>query len=122
MSQFAQECERLGKARVEATAQCQTEEDWNSKWPEAKHSYPFEWGTCWKAVAEFAVSNFEAEVGFYLDVLGFAMNAFWDDHLMLITPDGEYAFTIVRAQDGKHVDPAALNLQFMLGNIEPNED
>lgn len=118
MSDFIAMCERLGKKRIEIAGQCQSSEDWEAKWPKTKHPYPFEWGTCWQAVAEFTVKNLEAEVGFFLDMLGFQAKATWQDHVMIMTPDGDYTFTLVRSKDGKHADPETLNLQFMLGNIE----
>jgi hypothetical protein len=107
-------CRTLGKRRLATLARMKTREDWAKRWPKARHAYPFSWGECWKAVAEFGVKDYAAELGFHLDILGLELNASWDDHAMLKTPDGEYAFTIYRA---KRTAPE-LNLQFMLGNIE----
>ncbi len=106
-------CRTLGKRRLAAMARMKTREDWAKRWPKARHPYPFSWGDCWKAVVEFGVKDYPAELGFHLDVLGLTLNASWDDHAMLTTPDGAYAFTIYRA---KRTAPD-LNLQFMLGNI-----
>ncbi len=106
-------CTTLGRRRLKALKQITSREDWEKLWPAPGHPYPFTWGDCWKAVTEFGVSNFPAELGFYLDILGMKVNAMWDGHAMIMTPDGEFAFTIHAAKR----TAAELNLQFMLGNI-----
>ena len=106
-------CERFGKRRLAVHAHIASREDWKRKWPKPAHAYPFKWGDCWQAVIEFGVKDFAAELGFYLDILGMKMNAIWDDHAMIMTPDGEYAFTIFKAK----ITTRGMNLQFMIGNI-----
>jgi hypothetical protein len=106
-------CKKYGQRRLDALKRIKSREDWEKLWPRARYDYPFTWGDCWKAVAEFGVKEFSAELGFYLDILGMKVNAVWDDHAMIKTPEGDYTFTIYRA---KRTSPE-LNLQFMLGNI-----
>lgn len=106
-------CRKYGQRRLDALKRITSREDWEKLWPRARYDYPFTWGDCWKAVVEFGVKDFTAEVGFYLDILGMKVNAVWDDHAMIKTPEGDYTFTIYRA---KRTSPD-LNLQFMLGNI-----
>ncbi len=106
-------CKAHGKRRLAALKRIKSREDWQKLWPKARHDYPFTWGECWQAVAEFGVKDFAAELGFYLDILGMKVNAVWDNHAMIMSPDGEYAFTIYQAKRTS----AELNLQFMLGNI-----
>jgi catechol 2,3-dioxygenase-like lactoylglutathione lyase family enzyme len=113
MSAFAKTCRAFGKRRLDALTRIKSREDWQRLWPKQRHAYPFTWGDCWKAVAEFGVKDFAAELGFYLDVLGMTVNATWPDHAMIMTPDGAYTFTIYRAKRTS----SELNLQFMIGNI-----
>jgi hypothetical protein len=110
---FIATCQRFGARRLRALASIKSREDWATKWPAAKHAYPFTWGECWKAVVEYGVKDYAAELGFYLDVLGMSVNATWDDHAMITSPDGEYAFTIYKAK----ATAREMNLQFMIGNI-----
>lgn len=106
-------CTAFGRRRLKALKSIKSREDWEKLWPAPRHPYPFAWGDCWKAVPEFGVSNFPAELGFYLDILGMKVNAVWDGHAMIMTPDADFAFTIHAAKR----TAAELNLQFMLGNI-----
>jgi hypothetical protein len=106
-------CTAYGRRRLKALKQIKSREDWEKLWPAPGHAYPFTWGDCWKAVTEFGVSNFPAELGFYLDILGMKVNAMWDGHAMIMTPDADFAFTIHAAKR----TATELNLQFMLGNI-----
>lgn len=110
---FPAQCRNLGQRRLDALARIRSREDWQRLWPKPRFAYPFVWGDCWKAVAEFGVKDFPAELGFYLDILGLSVNAVWDGHAMVMTPDGAYAFTIRQARRTS----GGLNLQFMIGNI-----
>lgn len=110
---FASTCRQLGQRRLDALERIKSREDWLKLWPKPRHDYPFTWGDCWKAVAEFGVKDYAAELGFYLDILGMRVNATWPDHAMIMTPDGDYTFTIHRAKR----TATELNLQFMIGNI-----
>jgi len=106
-------CRTYGQRRLDALKRITSREDWEKLWPRARFPYAFTWGDCWKAVAEFGVKDFTAELGFYLDILGMKVNAVWDNHAMIKTPEDDYTFTIYSA---KRTSPE-LNLQFMLGNI-----
>ena len=118
MTEFLDSCAALGRERLALAEALQTPEDWKEKWKDAKHDYPFTWGDCWKAHVVFAVPHFEAELGFYLDVMGFGLNAMWDDHAMLISPDKEFSFVICKGNPEKHAKPESVHLEFMIGNIE----
>jgi catechol 2,3-dioxygenase-like lactoylglutathione lyase family enzyme len=113
MPTFAKTCRDLGQRRLDAIARITSREDWQRLWPKPRHAYPFTWGDCWKGVVEFGVKDFAAELGFYLDILGMSVNATWPDHAMIMSPDGDYTFTIYRAKRTS----SDLNLQFMIGNI-----
>ena len=111
-------CKKLGTKRIKIISEIKSPQEYAKKWPKPKNKFNFKWGDCWKAVIEYGVSDYEAEVGFYIDYLGFSLNAIWDDHAMLMTPDGEYAFTIYRDKTVKGKIDKLLNVQFMLGNIK----
>lgn len=118
MNEFFDICAALGRERLALAESIQSPEEWKDKWQGPKHEYPFTWGDCWKAHVVFTVPHFEAELGFYLDVLGFGLNAMWDDHAMLISPDKEFSFVIKNGTPDEHATPATVHLEFMVGNIE----
>jgi Glyoxalase/Bleomycin resistance protein/Dioxygenase superfamily len=118
MTEFFDSCAALGRDRLALAESIQSPEEWKDKWKDAKHEYPFTWGECWKAHVVFAVPHFEAELGFYLDILGFGMNAMWDNHAMLVSPDKGFSFVIKKGSADMHARPATVHLEFMLGNIE----
>ncbi len=111
---FKKLCTGYGMRRLDVLKRITSRDDWMKLWPKARHSYPFVWGDCWKAVAEFGVKDYAAELGFYLDILGMKVNATWPDHAMIMSPEGDYTFTIYRAKR----TATELNLQFMIGNIQ----
>lgn len=118
MTEFFKSCEALGRERLALSERLDTPEQWKEQWKGPLHDYPFTWGDCWKAHVVFAVPHFEAELGFYLDVLGFGLNAMWDDHAMLISPDKAFSFVIQRGSPEDHARPQNVHLEFMVGNIE----
>ena len=105
----------LGKSRLETLAKIRSAEDFEKMWQEPENAAPVKWGDCWKACVEYAVPELEAEVGFYIEVLGFGINAAWDNRVMLISPDGEYTFTIYSEADS--TPSQSLQMEFMVSNI-----
>ena len=51
MPSFALTCRTLGNRRLEALTRIKSRDDWQKLWPKPRHTYPFAWGECWKAVA-----------------------------------------------------------------------
>jgi hypothetical protein len=102
-----------GKARIDITKRAKDEKDWQENWREQLYFYPFEFAEGWKTCFEYKVDDFAAEVGFYMDFLGFPSSAFSPSYAQFTSPDGDF-FIGVSAVDegGESTPPDALRLQF----------
>jgi catechol 2,3-dioxygenase-like lactoylglutathione lyase family enzyme len=84
-----------GKARIDIAQRAATRDDWDRLW-----------------------KNFPAEVGFFIDILGFPVNAFDPDYAMFTSPSGEFFFSVVPVLESEKVTPPdAFRLQFMVDHI-----
>lgn len=107
-----------GKARVDIAQRATTRDDWDRMWKKSTFPFPFSWGQSWKQCIEYKVADFAAEVGFFIDILGFPVNAFDPDYAMFTSPNGEFFFSVVPAQaDEESTPPDAIRLQFMVAKI-----
>jgi catechol 2,3-dioxygenase-like lactoylglutathione lyase family enzyme len=108
-----------GKARIDIAQRATNREDWDRLWKRSTHAFPFSWGKSWKHCVEYKVADYPAEVGFFIDILGFPVNAFDPDYAMFTSPNGEFFFSVVPAHEGEEsTPPEAIRLQFMIENIE----
>jgi hypothetical protein len=105
----------LGKSRLDITSKIRSQEDFETLWKKPSHAAEPKWDECWKACVEYAVPELHAEVGFYIEVLGFGINAAWDNRVMLISPDSAYTFTLY--SEPTAIPSKSLNMQFMVKNI-----
>ena len=107
-----------GKARIDIAQRAATRDDWDRLWKKSTFPFPFSWGQSWKQCIEYRVADFAAEVGFFIDILGFPVNAFDPDYAMFTSPNGEFFFSVVPAQgDEESTPPDAIRLQFMVAKI-----
>jgi catechol 2,3-dioxygenase-like lactoylglutathione lyase family enzyme len=107
-----------GKARIDIAKRANTREDWDHLWKKPTHSFPFSWGSSWKQCIEYKVADFPAEVGFFIDVLGFPVNAFDPDYAMFTSPSSDFYFSVVPARENESPTPrGAIRLQFMVQDI-----
>jgi catechol 2,3-dioxygenase-like lactoylglutathione lyase family enzyme len=107
-----------GKARIDIARRAVTRADWDQLWKKPTHPFPFSWGSSWKQCIEYKVADFPAEVGFFIDILGFPVNAFDPDYAMFTSPGGDFFFSVVPAREGEHpTQDGAIRLQFMVENI-----
>lgn len=112
------DCRKLGEARLEVAKVAKTQADWKRLWKKPSNAWAIKWGTCWKACIEYVVADFAAEVGFFVDVLGFPTNAFSADYVMFTSPDKDFFFAIVRSKEGAVPTPKeSIRIQFMVENI-----
>jgi catechol 2,3-dioxygenase-like lactoylglutathione lyase family enzyme len=108
-----------GKARIDIAQRAVNREDWDRMWKRTTNPFPFSWAKTWKHCVEYKVKDFAAEVGFFIDFLGFPVNAFDPDYAMFTSPNGEFFFSIVPAQESEQsTPPDAIRLQFMIENIK----
>jgi hypothetical protein len=107
-----------GKARIDIAQRAASRDDWDRLWKKSTFPFPFSWGQSWKQCIEYKVTDFPAEVGFFIDILGFPVNAFDPDYAMFTSPNGEFFFSVVPAQaDEESTPPDAIRLQFMVVKI-----
>ncbi len=107
-----------GKARIDIAQRAASRDDWDRLWKKSTYPFPFSWGDSWKQCVEYKVADFPAEVGFFIDVLGFPVNAFDPDYAMFTSPNGEFYFSVVPALEREEATPAdAIRLQFMVDHI-----
>ena len=107
-----------GKARIDVTRRARDEHEWQSLWHEPRFSFPFSWGGGWKHCVLYTVSDFAAEIGFFIDVLGFPVNAFSPSYAQFTSPNGDFFFGVAAALEGEPATPPeALRLQFMLRDL-----
>jgi catechol 2,3-dioxygenase-like lactoylglutathione lyase family enzyme len=107
-----------GKARIDIAQRAATRDDWDRLWKKSTFPFPFSWGQSWKQCIEYRVADFAAEVGFFIDILGFPVNAFDPDYAMFTSPNGEFFFSVVPAHgDEESTPPDAIRLQFMVAKI-----
>jgi catechol 2,3-dioxygenase-like lactoylglutathione lyase family enzyme len=108
----------FGKARLDIANRAQTPEDWQRLWKPPVNPFPFTWGQHWRQCVEYRVSDFAAEVGFWIDVLGLPVNAFNSDYAMLTSPNHDFYFSVVAVpQPEQSTPPDAFRLQFMVEDI-----
>ncbi|MFN2197532.1 MAG: VOC family protein [Anaerolineales bacterium] len=108
-----------GKARLDIAARAQSREEWEDLWKPPINEFPFEWGRYWKHCVEYRVDDYAAEVGFYIDVLGFPVNAFDPNYAQFTSPDGEFFIAVVPSTpENPATPPDALRLQFMIRNLK----
>lgn len=107
-----------GKARLDVARRANTAQEWERLWKPPAHDFPFEWGPYWKQCIEYTVHDFAAEVGFYIDVLGFSVNAFTPEYAQFTSPDGAFHLAILPAADERmSTPPGVFRLQFMVQNL-----
>lgn len=107
-----------GKARIDIAKRAESRADWDHLWKKPTNPFPFSWGNAWKQCIEYKVADFPAEVGFFIDILGFPVNAFDPDYAMFTSPGGDFYFSVVPTRDGELPTPlGAIRLQFMVQHI-----
>ncbi len=108
-----------GKARLDIARRAHSREDWERLWKPTMHPFAFRWGKRWKHCIEYRVEDFAAEVGFFIDVLGFPVKAFNEAYAMFTSPDEAFYLAILPADErNPATPPASLRLQFMIAGLE----
>lgn len=107
-----------GKARIDITRRAQDEAEWQSLWREPRYPFPFTWGGGWKHCIQYTVDDFAAEIGFFIDVLGFPVSAFSPNYAQFTSPDQAFYFGVVATPEGgKSTPPDSLRIQFMVKDL-----
>jgi hypothetical protein len=107
-----------GKARIDITRRAKDEQEWQRLWKDPRYSFPFRFGTTWKHCIEYRVDDFAAEVGFFMDVLGFPALAFSPSFAMFTSPGQDFSFSVAVTPEGCFsTPPDSIRLQFMVEDI-----
>ncbi len=107
-----------GNKRLAASAPDSSAEERDKLWADSEHPFPFRWGNCWKHTVEYRVADFPAEVGFFVDVLGFDINVLDAGYAMFTHPEREFYISVIPVADGAEpTPPDVFSLQFKLENI-----
>ncbi len=115
---FIKYCQGLGESRVKSISGINSPEEWAEKWLNSVHEFPFDFAECWNMTVEYVVDNFEAELGFYIDILGFSINALDSAYAMVTGPNDDFHVSFVpRAPGMSSTPPEALKIEFMVKNI-----
>jgi hypothetical protein len=108
-----------GKARLDVTLRAKDEREWREMWKEPLNSFPFNFGSGWKFCFEYKVEDFAAEVGFFIDVLGFSVRAFSPRYAQFTSPGEELCLIVRESGDGvQSTDPDMLRLHLQLSGID----
>lgn len=102
-----------GVARVDVARVAKSPDDWNRLWVEPANPFAFEWGRCWNAAVEYEVKDFESEVGFFVDGLGFQINALSTDFCMVMSPAKDCYISFCKGD----ADAQGFSLQFMVDDL-----
>jgi len=107
-----------GKARIDIARRAQSRQDWDTLWKKPQYGFPMQWGENWKQCVEYRVDDYAAEVGFYIDVLGFPVNAFDPNYAMFTSPDQAFFLAVAPAAEGENPTPVdAVRFQFMVTDL-----
>jgi len=107
-----------GKARIDITLRAKDEQEWQQKWKDPRYAFPFRFGDSWKHCVEYRVDDFAAEVGFFMDVLGFPVQTFSPSFAIFTSPGQDFFISVVSSPEGYFsTAPDAIRLQFKVENI-----
>jgi len=107
-----------GKARIDIIQRIQNQQDWDKLWKSAANPFPFIWSGGWTHCTEYCVDEYAAEVGFYIDFLGFAVDEFGPEYARFSSPWGDFYIGVVAANKEKNSTPAgAFRLQFQVSDL-----
>jgi len=108
-----------GKARIDVTRRARNEQEWQSQWREPMNAFPFSTGAGWQFCFEYRVDDFAAEVGFFIDVLGFPVRAFSPSYAQFISPGGEICFSVLATSEGEEsTPPDSIRLSLNVHNFQ----
>jgi catechol 2,3-dioxygenase-like lactoylglutathione lyase family enzyme len=107
-----------GKARIDVTLRAKDEKEWQSMWKPPVHPYPFPPGEGWKFCIEYRVDDFAAEIGFFIDVLGFSVYSFSPSYAQFVSPDQGFLFGVSAIQEGEQSTlPDTLRLKLNVSDL-----
>jgi len=105
-----------GRRRLDLARAGLGREDVQQQWGRPADLYPFTPGECWLPHVRYLVDDYEAEIGFYIDLLGFSVVAFDDRVAMLRDPERTFYLQVSPAGEFGAVHPETISIEVMVGN------
>lgn len=107
-----------GRARIDIIQHVTNQADWDRLWKSPSNSFPFQWTDGWKQCIEYRVEDYAAEVGFYIDFLGFSVDEFGPQYARFCSPAGDFAIGIDASPAGSSAMPVTgLRLQLQVSDL-----
>ena len=108
---------KLGRERMALAESIGSPEEWKERWTPPASAFPFELAS-WKQCICYTVSDYAAEVGFLIDVLGLPAPLFGPDNALLTSPDREFHFQVAGPEgDEAPTPPESIGLMFYIDNM-----
>lgn len=112
------ELHALGRERLDLNSRIKSEDDFKHYWRKSIHEFPVKWGDCWNFCLQYGVEDYEAEIAFFIDILGLSVNAFSEEFSMFTSPERDFFFAVVPDANRSNVQSYDnIRLQFMVSNI-----
>lgn len=105
-----------GKRRLELAREGLGNTEVRERWGRPADLYPFTPGTCWTPHIRYTVDDYESEIGFFVDLLGFEVVAFDDSCAMFRDPEGVFHLQVSPTLESDATPPDTISLEFMVGN------
>lgn len=123
MRDFNNVCKTLGDERLNRLKDVESEDDWSQVKTKRKHSFDFPLHDARKQWVEYHVSDFEAELGFYTDILGLSAQSLSQDYAVLHNESHEFYIGFWRACEEKPETPTgAISICFFFEDIYSGVD
>jgi catechol 2,3-dioxygenase-like lactoylglutathione lyase family enzyme len=107
-----------GRARIDIIQHVTDQQDWDRLWKSPSNAFPFQWTKGWKQCIEYQVEDYAAEVGFYIDFLGFPVDEFGPQYARLTSPTGDFYLGVEACPEGKAGTPGTgFRLQFLVTDV-----
>jgi catechol 2,3-dioxygenase-like lactoylglutathione lyase family enzyme len=107
-----------GRARIDIIQHVSDQQDWDRLWKSPSNTFPFLWTKGWKQCIEYRVDDYAAEVGFYIDFLGFPVDEFGPQYARLTSPTGDFYIGVEACPEGQAATPVTgFRLQFLITDV-----
>ena len=118
MSDFVADCEKLGIERLSRFCSLENREERRELLSNNKYSFDITLDDSRKQWTEYHVDNFEAELGFYVDILGMKAQSLNQDYAVVHNEPREFYIGFWRASKDKPATPTgSISICFFFENI-----
>lgn len=118
-SGITERARRLGRERLDALRPDLRASAEERPWAPSPDGIAFSIGDCWTQCTFYSVEDYDAELGFFLDILGLKAFTINEESSMFTSPKNEFYIGVNRASTGQSpTNPETLRVQFMVDEIE----